>query len=414
MRAFRVLLAVAVLGVASVFALRHAWPWPRLHTARPIVVSTAWEELADTLRRGETLSDLFARQGLTSLEVRRVFDELGLDPRRLREGMVFSLRRPVGDAEPDRVVVRTGPEVRLRMDRAGQGEWLLERQAIHWENETVQAAGDIGSSLYMALDAHIPTDLLDGGERVRLAWDLADVYAWSVDFTRDIQVGDHFNVLFERRVSEEGEVRYGRVLAAELTVSGRTLTAFRFDQNGATGFYDADGRSLRRAFLRAPVAFRRITSSPNRARFHPVLQVYRRHSGTDYSAAPGTPVMAAGNGTVTRAGWWGGYGIAVEIRHQNGIVTRYAHLRGVARGIRAGRRVSQSDVIGYVGSTGLSTGPHLHYEFLVQGRPQDPRRVVGAEGPPIASRYRAEFEALRAEYARRLGPASVPGPLPGD
>lgn len=414
MQRLRLLLAVVVLGTGATFALRGTWPWPRLHAARPIVVSTAWQESADTLRPGETLGELFARQGLQSLDVRRVFEELGLDPRRLRAGLVFQLRRPVGHPEPDRVVVRTGPEERLRMDRAGDGAWQLEREAIHWDREVVRVSGDIGSSLYTALDTHVSSDVLGAGERVRLAWDLADVYAWSVDFTRDIQVGDAFNVLLERRISQEGEVRYGRVLAAHLTVSGRTLEAFRFDQEGATGFYDAEGRSLRRAFLRAPVEFRRITSTPNRARFHPVLQTYRRHAGTDYSAQPGTPVMAAGHGTVTRAGWWGGYGIAVEIRHQNGIVTRYAHLRSLARGIRAGSRVNQSDIIGYVGSTGLSTGPHLHYEFLVQGRPQDPRRVVGAEGPPIESRFRQQFEQVRSEYARRLVPVPAPETRLGD
>jgi murein DD-endopeptidase MepM/ murein hydrolase activator NlpD len=401
MRGLRLLLAGAVLVTATGFALRGAWPWPRLRAAPPIVVSTAYHDTADTLRSGETLGQLFQRQGLVSLDLARVVGDLGLDPRRLRAGLIFHVRRPVGEAEPTRVTVRTGDEVRLRMERVDDA-WQLERETILWEVESVRVAGDIGSSLYTALDRHVPVGLLGRGERVRLAWDLADVYAWSVDFTRDIQTGDRFNVLLERRISEEGEVRYGRVLAAELVVAGRTLTAYRFDREGLTGFYDASGRSLRRAFLRAPVQFRRITSTPSSARFHPVLRVTRRHAGTDYAAAPGTPVMAAGNGTVTRAGWAGGYGILVEIRHQNGITTRYAHLQGVARGLRPGVRVSQSDVIGYVGSTGLSTGPHLHYEFLVNGVPQDPGRLVGMEGPPIEPAHRPAFELVRETYARRL------------
>jgi murein DD-endopeptidase MepM/ murein hydrolase activator NlpD len=401
MRLLKTLAAVAVLSAAAGFALRRSWPWPRLPAARPIVVSTAYHTLADTLRPGETLGDLFARQGLVRLDLGAVVRHWGLDPRRVRAGLVFAIRRPVGESEPDRVVVRAGDGVRLGLTRVG-GEWRPSREPVRWTTELARSSGGIGTSLYAALDAHIADTELAPGERVRLAWDLADVFAWQVDFTRDLQVGDHFGVLFERRVSEEGEVRFGRILAAELTVSGKTLTAFRFDHAGATGYYDIEGRSLRRAFLRAPVEFRRITSRPSQARFHPVLQVYRRHAGTDYAAAPGTPVMAAGDGQVTYAGWSGGYGNLVELRHPNSVTTRYAHLQRIARGVRPGVRVSQGDVIGYVGSTGLSTGPHLHYEFLVRGVPRDPRQLVGLAGPPIAAALRPAFEQIRAGYLRLL------------
>ena len=156
--------------------------------------------------------------------------------------------------------------------------------------------GGIDNSLYEALDAQVPDDQLDGADRQRLAWDLADVYAWQVDFTRDIQPGDRFQVVFERLVSENGEVRFGRVLASDLTMSGKSLTAFRFESDGRAAYFDADGNSLRRAFLRAPVQFRRISSTFARARHHPVLGITRRHEGTDYAASPGTPVMAAGDG----------------------------------------------------------------------------------------------------------------------
>src|SRR5207253_896013 len=144
----------------------------------------------------------------------------------------------------------------------------------------------------------------------------ADVYAWEIDFTRDIHPGDRFQVVFERMISEDGEVRIGRVLASDLTISGKSLTAFRFgDGDGASApYYDAEGHSLRRAFLRAPVEFRRISSRFSNARFHPVLGLTRRHEGTDYAAAPGTPVMAAGDGVVLRAGWAGGYGNLIELR----------------------------------------------------------------------------------------------------
>ena len=216
-----------------------------------------------------------------------------------------------------------------------------------------------------------------------------------MDFTRDIQGGDKFRVVFDRLISEDGEVRFGRVLASDLTMSGKSLTAFRFEGGGRSTFYDDDGKSLRRAFLRAPVQFRRISSSFARARRHPVLGITRRHQGTDYAASPGTPVMAAGDGVVIRAGRTGGYGNLVELRHRNGITTRYGHLRGFARGIRGGARVTQGQTIGYVGSTGLASGPHLHYEFRVNGVAKDSRRVELGNGAPVPEVHRDSFERER-------------------
>jgi murein DD-endopeptidase MepM/ murein hydrolase activator NlpD len=267
--------------------------------------------------------------------------------------------------------------------------------SIQWRAEPFRIEGDIENSLYEAIDAQVDDGQLDAAQRQRLAWDLADIYAWQVDFTRDIQNGDRFRVVFDRLISEDGEVRFGRVLASDLTMSGKSLTAFRFESGGRSTFYDEEGKSLRRAFLRAPVQFRRISSQFARARRHPVLGITRRHQGTDYAASPGTPVMAAGDGVVLRAGRAGGYGNLIELRHRNGITTRYGHLRSFARGIRSGARVSQGQTIGYVGSTGLASGPHLHYEFRVNGVARDARRVALGNGAPIAERDREAFEQER-------------------
>src|SRR5262249_46504792 len=215
------------------------------------------------------------------------------------------------------------------------------------------------------------------------------------DFTRDIQPGDRFSVLFERLVSPDGETRLGRILASDLTIGGKLLTAVRFDSAATGAFFDADGNSLRRAFLRAPVEFRRVPSGFSGARYHPILGTWRRHEGTDYAAAPGTPVMAAGDGTILQAGRAGGYGNLIEIRHRSGITTRYGHLRGFARGVHAGSHVSQGQVIGYVGSTGLATGPHLHYEFRVNGVARDSRRVELGHGTAISPGLRPAFERER-------------------
>jgi murein DD-endopeptidase MepM/ murein hydrolase activator NlpD len=392
--------AVALVGV------RRPWSEAELPVAPPIVVvADQSTTVVDTLRRGETLSELLARQGVLDLDIYSL-DLAALDPRRLRAGLVFSFRRPAAESLPDRISVRASPEQRVVFRRASQG-WESAVDSIQWRSEPFRIQGNIDNSLYEAIDAQVANDQLDGAQRQRLAWDLADIYAWQVDFTRDIQTGDKFRVVFDRLISEDGEVRFGRVLASDLTMSGKSLTAFRFESSGRSTFYDEDGKSLRRAFLRAPVQFRRISSTFARARRHPVLGITRRHQGTDYAAAPGTPVMAAGDGVVLRAGRAGGYGNLIELRHRNGITTRYGHLRGFARGIRGGARVSQGQTIGYVGSTGLASGPHLHYEFRVNGVAKDSRRVALGDGAPIPDTVRDGFEQERDRLKALLdGPPS--------
>jgi murein DD-endopeptidase MepM/ murein hydrolase activator NlpD len=373
-------------------------------TVAQAAVAPAAIEILDTLRRGETVSELFARNRIVGLDLGGLDPALPLDPRRMRSGLVFSFRSTAPDTLPNRISVRTSPEQRVIFHRVPNG-WDAVVEPIAWTPEPVRIEGAIDNSLYEALDAQVPDDQLDGADRQRLAWDLADVYAWQVDFTRDIQPGDRFQVVFERLVSQDGETRFGRVLASDLTMSGKSLTAFRFEAEGQPAFYDDAGSSLRRAFLRAPVQFRRISSTFARARFHPVLGITRRHEGTDYAAAPGTPVMAAGDGVVLRAGRAGGYGNLIELRHRNGITTRYGHLRGFARGIRAGARVGQGQTIGYVGSTGLASGPHLHYEFRVNGVAKDARRVALGNGAPIRDGIRDDFNRERDRLLLLLHPA---------
>jgi murein DD-endopeptidase MepM/ murein hydrolase activator NlpD len=393
--------AALVFGSAAFFGLSGRWPWPRWEPSptraapKPVAPPRiTFIETLDTLRRGETLSALFARNNV-AIDFQQLDKTVALNPRRVRPGLVFSFRREERDSIPSIVLVRLNPEQLVTFNRSTTG-WSATTQPIRWQSHEARIEGVIQNSLYEALDAGVSDRQLDGANRRRLAWDLADVYAWEVDFTRDIRPGDRFRVVYERLVSEDGEVRFGRVLASDLTMSGKSLTAFRFAGSDQRALYfDADGNSLRRAFLRAPVEFRRISSSFARRRFHPVLGLRRRHEGTDYAAAPGTPVMAAGDGVVLRAGRAGGYGNLVELRHFNGITTRYGHLRGFARNVRRGARVQQGQIIGYVGSTGLATGPHLHYEFRMNGVPQDSRRVKIGSGAPVAAQDRSAFERER-------------------
>lgn len=399
MRGLGLSAAAVVFGASAFLGLSGRWPWQRL-SPQPVAPAAIpftparFTETQDTLRRGETLSDLFGRHNVT-IDFHRLGPSL-LDPRRARAGLIFSFRQPLGDSAPNHVAVRTSPEQRVVFSRVSDG-WSATSEPIQWQTEETRIEGVIDNSLYEALEGGVSDEQLDPVSRRRLAWDLADVYAWQVDFTRDIQPGDRYRVVFERRISEDGEIRVGNVLASDLTISGKRLTAFRFGgvSGGSALYYDAEGGSLRRAFLRAPVEFRRISSNFAGRRFHPVLGRTRRHEGTDYSAAPGTPVMAAGDGVVLRAGRAGGYGNLVELRHLNGITTRYGHLRSFARSVRQGARVAQGQIIGFVGSTGLATGPHLHYEFRENGIAKDSRRVKLGSGSPVARKDRTAFEQER-------------------
>jgi murein DD-endopeptidase MepM/ murein hydrolase activator NlpD len=232
-----------------------------------------------------------------------------------------------------------------------------------------------------------------------------------VDVGEEVGPGDSVRLVVERRVDPEGAPREANILAASLTADGRRVEAFRFRNGGtAADYFDEAGKSLRATFLRAPVEFRRVSSSFGRRR-HPVLGVWKMHAGTDYAAASGTPVRSVGDGTVLFAGNKGGYGNVLEIRHPNGYVSRYGHLRGFARGLRAGRRVEMGATVGYVGATGLATGPHLHFEMLVGGAQRDPGATLRQSGPALLSgRERGALAALRVRLLGRFAQGAAGSP----
>ncbi|HEU5260900.1 MAG TPA: M23 family metallopeptidase [Gemmatimonadales bacterium] len=399
--------AAGVLSAGGlVWATRDAWPWRRPLTAPPIVVSAAYVEFADTLGRRETLLDVLGHARIRGRDYGAFLAAArSLPVRRLRPGTVFEFRRLKTDSVADRVTVRLSPERRLQVARADSG-WVETVETIPWSVSLLRVTGVIESSLYDALDRAVADTFLPAPERRQLAWAIADVYDWEVDFSRDLRPGDRFTVLLERLESPEGERRFGRILAARVDVARAPNYAFYFEDGAArlTGFYDERGRSLRRAFLRAPLQFRRISSRFG-GRFHPILHAWRAHRGIDFSAAYGTPVRATADGVVTRAGREdGGYGNMVELRHANAVRTRYGHLSRVAQGLAVGERVEQGQTIGYVGSTGLSTGPHLHYEFLVNGRRTNPQRKDMGAGTPVPKALRAAYDALRDRLLSRLEP----------
>ena len=271
--------------------------------------------------------------------------------------------------------------------------------------DTLAIAGVIRSSLYNALNES-GVGVLPPSARHQLAWSLADIFEYKVDMSRDLREGDKFHLLVERLQKPNGAIIVNKILGARLALSNshNPLEAIHFDTPGSTSgqFYDASGMSLRAAFLRAPLTFRRI-SSVFGARKHPIFGEWRNHTGTDYAAAEGTPVRAIGDGVVIFAGKKGGYGNMIDIRHRNGMISRYGHMRGFAAGMRPGMRVAMGSTIGYVGMTGWATGPHLHFEIRINGVAHDPKLALASKrGEPIPSDERALFQKMRSQTLASL------------
>jgi murein DD-endopeptidase MepM/ murein hydrolase activator NlpD len=392
-------IAYATIGVLAVGALQLNPPLPP--TAPPrlsgVEVRPLWFRQADTLGNGETLSALLARQGFagaTALEVLRAARTL--DARRVPAGMPVVVSRLDSDSIPSTVVFQLAIDRLLTVQRTDTG-WISREDRLPWKTDTLVVRGTIASTLYGAMDVSA-LEMLPAPARAELAGELADIYEYRVDMSRDLQVGDEFRVLFERATGPQGVVRIGTILAASLTLSGKETEAIRFETATASAkYFDQNGKAMRAGFLQAPLQFRRI-SSVFGSRRHPVLRTWRAHKGTDYAANSGTPVRAVGDGTVIFAGRKSGYGNVVDIRHRNGFVTRYAHLRAFAKGVRTGSRVNIENTIGYVGMTGLATGPHLHFEVLVGGVQRNPSTALRGQGnaDPIPAKERARFASVRA------------------
>ena len=292
-------------------------------------------------------------------------------------------------------------EVVLERD-GGTGGIVVERRQRPVERDLWVVRGEVRSSLFEAV--------LGSGETENLAVALADVFQWDIDFHREVRQGDTFAVVVERVQSGGRTKAYGPILAATYTNRGRTFSAVRFAMDGAVaGYYDADGRPLRKRFLRAPLRFSRISSRFSTSRLHPVLGRRIPHWGVDYAAPTGTPVMATGDGTVITRGWKGGGGNTVEIRHPGGYVTGYLHLSRFGQGVAVGSRVRQGQVIGFVGSTGLSTGPHLDYRVAHNGRYINPLTLGRDPAPPLPATELPRFSAWSEQVTALLeNPGGVP------
>jgi murein DD-endopeptidase MepM/ murein hydrolase activator NlpD len=401
----RALLGVGgFLGIGAIAIVPATVPsTPDAGELDPMKAVAAEEVRVEVLGSGQTFGGVLNRVALPANEQQNVllaFREQA-NPARLQMGTEIVLRFVRGDdvIRGIDVAVTRDELVRLERDDFGWRSSTIETAVM---TDTVAVAGVIERDLWSAVVLNPALESMPRSDRAEVIHLLDRVFQWQLDFSRQIQRGDSYRLAFEREVRPDGSMRSGRILAAELVNSGTPLNAIWFDlhDDGVGGYYDLDGESLRRAFMRAPLEYRRISSGFSMNRMHPILNVSRPHIGVDYAAATGTPVMATSDGVVTVRGVSGGYGNLVEIQHSNGYMTRYAHLNGFASGIRVGGRVSQGEVIGYVGMTGQATGPHLHYEMHRNGSPVDPLNVDIPSGDPIPTDARPRWESdLESRFA---------------
>lgn len=348
-----------------------------------------------TVGKGDTLSTVFSRAGLDNQLLHALLasskDARQLTRLKIGQQLEFKLG-PDGQFEHVRSKLSELESIQLSKSDKG---FTFKRDRIEPEVRQAYARGVIDSSLFVATKR--------AGMSHALAMDMANIFGYDIDFALDLRDGDSFEVLYEEKVVKDLRVGNGAILAARFINRGKTYTAIRYtNKQGVSSYYTADGDSMRKAFIRTPVDFARISSRFSTGRRHPILNKIRAHKGVDYAAPRGTPIKAAGDGRVLLAGRKGGYGNAVVIQHGNRYRTLYGHMHGFAKGIRNGVSVRQGQIIGYIGTTGLSTGPHLHYEFQVNGVHVDPLSQKQLMADPIARNEKQRFLQLSKPLLAQL------------
>jgi murein DD-endopeptidase MepM/ murein hydrolase activator NlpD len=376
-------------------AVERPYPLPEVETVTDVTLERldeAW--LEHRIRPGESFFQAMRAMGFGPGTVQSVIDagEQARSLLDLKPGQV--LRANAADGELLALDLEIDPlnKLEIRRDFDGYSALLHTRPT---QTVQAQAAGVINSSLYMSAQ--------QAGLSDRLILELAEMFGWDIDFTQDLQPGDRFAVIYNEVTLDGEKVRDGDILAAEFINKGKVLRAVRYtDPDGRVAVYKPDGSSMRKAFNRNPLPVTRITSRFNPNRLHPIFKTVRPHRGVDYGAATGTPVQVTGDGQVAFAGRQGGYGNVVIVDHGRGNRTLYAHLSRFAPRMRVGQRVNQGQVIGYVGSTGWATGPHLHYEFQVNGQTRDPLTVALPNAQPLPDAYRRHFLTQTSGWVAKL------------
>ncbi|MDB2384801.1 peptidoglycan DD-metalloendopeptidase family protein, partial [Endozoicomonas sp.] len=340
-------------------------------------------------------SSLFKQQGLPASVVHTIasIPKLGKMLARIRPGETLEFRmNTAGELTQFRYVQSKLKSIFFSKTDDGYKAELISRQP---QTRITYAQADIENSLFVASQkAGLPD---------KLTMKLAGIFGWDIDFVQDIRRGDSFNLIYEEKYLNDEKLENGNILAANFINQGKTYTAIRYtDSRGNSGYYSTDGQSMRKAFLRTPVDFTRISSRFNPNRLHPVFKTKRPHRGVDYAASTRTPIKAAGDGRVKFAGWQNGYGNVVYLQHPNNIVTVYAHQHKIRRGLKKGQMIKQGQTIGYVGQTGWATGPHLHYEFRVNGVHRNPVTVKLPDASPIPKKEMARFKGVSQRMLAQL------------
>jgi murein DD-endopeptidase MepM/ murein hydrolase activator NlpD len=362
--------------------------------------------IPDRLGPGDSLSSVLGRNGFGSSEVYEIARALSavMDVRALRDGDDVEIRYREGDVGS--ISIHHGDLERVELVRSEAG-WQSEWTRVDVEHRTVEVAGILADNLFASM-ARL-------GETASLTVAFASVFSWDIDFHSQSREGDRFGVVVDKLYREGEFVGYGEVRAARYvsTLGGeRVFDAFLYeDPEGRRDYYDAEGKSLRKAFLRAPVKFERISSGFSYSRMHPIEHRRMPHLGVDYAARKGTPVYSVAAGVVVDRGWRGGGGNTIAIQHAMGYSTKYLHLSRFASDLRVGKRVDQREIIGYVGDTGTATAPHLDFRVYRYGKPVNPLTQIFPPGPPVPDALRPDFEAKKALLESELESLTSPRPV---
>jgi murein DD-endopeptidase MepM/ murein hydrolase activator NlpD len=355
---------------------------------------TEWDII--TIKSGDTLASIFDSAGLPARTTYAIasLNEQTKSLRYIKPGQKIHILRD----DTNRLrQMKYVPDITktLSIQRNENQSFTSKITNFQLDAYPVFREGIISSSLFeAAAESNIPESVV---------MELANIFGWDIDFSLDIRRGDRFGILYNELYKDNVKVRNGRILAAEFVNNGKLYKAVYYtDPQGNGDYFTEDGKSMRKAFLRSPVKFARISSRFSNKRWHPVLSKWRSHKGVDYAARRGTPILAAGDGKVNLVGTKGGFGRAVIIQHGGRYTTIYGHLNGYARGIRRGKQVKQGQIIGYVGSSGLATGPHLHYEFRVNGVHRNPLTVRLPEAKPVHPSFQEHFKENTQVYLSML------------
>ena len=357
------------------------------------IAGNFWHE--ERIQRGDTMAALLDRLNVNDEDISG-FLQSAKGSKSLRQLIPGRIVRAQTDSEGNLLALQyiNSSESMLKVEKQAGG-FKASDDAVPLESRLMMKSAVIKSSLFGATDAaNIPDNI---------AMQIADIFSSDIDFHSDLQKGDKVTVVYESFYNKGELIKTGRVVAAEFINSGKSYRAVYFqDREGRGGYYTPEGKNLRKAFLRSPLEFSRVTSGFTNARFHPVLKEWRAHKGIDYGAPIGTRVKAVADGTVAFVGKQGGYGNLLILQHQGQYSTAYGHLSAFARGLHKGSKVNQGDIVGQVGMTGLATGPHLHYEFRVAGVQLNPMSIAMPTAFPIAAQYKADFHQIAENLAMRL------------